>query len=181
MYSSPSIAKRYAYWTEIGRQYSMFPQERNHPVRYSPISAHKLWRKGPSKNRLLVMVKAWQTTMAPLHSSAQLEGGVAAQTPRVQRSEQSIALRVICGHPLPWLQCRAVARPLQPICDQHAKSPRTLNQQCHARHDDKEEVRCSHRNISRFVTERAYAANLLAELIHRLANDPVWVAAQDLA
>lgn len=31
------------------------------------------------------------------------------------------------------------------------------------------------------VTELAHTANLLADLVHRLANDPVWAATQDLA
>lgn len=47
-------SKRCANWAELGRQYAVFSQERNHPFRYSPISAHKLRREGPSKNRLQI-------------------------------------------------------------------------------------------------------------------------------
>lgn len=48
-------------------------------------------------------LQAKQTTMAPLHSTAPLERGIATQTPGAQRQETSIAPRVICGHnSLPW-------------------------------------------------------------------------------
>lgn len=48
-------SKRYAYWPELGRSHFMFPQERNHPLRYAQVSAQRLRTKGPSRIRLVVI------------------------------------------------------------------------------------------------------------------------------
>lgn len=48
-------SKRYAYWPELGRPHFMFPQERNHPLRYAQVSAQRLRTKGPSRIRLVVI------------------------------------------------------------------------------------------------------------------------------
>lgn len=42
-------------------------------------------------------LQAKQTTMASLHSTAQLERGIVATVPSAQRRETSIAPRIICG------------------------------------------------------------------------------------
>lgn len=102
-------SERYAYWPDLSRSHSMFPQKRNHPLRYARFPSRN--SRGKARRKLLGgHLQVRQATMASHHLIAQLESGL-PPTPQVPSVERTRSPRELFAVTTPYLGCNASGVP----------------------------------------------------------------------